>query len=225
MATLTTAAVQTFVTSLSNLIVTNAAVALTMIKQWIQQPNVGGIPVKSTRFDCIMDAEVSRKVLINLQGGLLNVMDNVAPGPRTWEIEGTLGGLPVEFSSLYMPSIKAEVDYMNGLFQSRQQTKLMDPDFRVANVFISHFEYSYDPSVQNRMKIKLSLVEVFILQASTAPLGTVPTLQQAASPAAGTLAAAPLNAGASTSGPGPWDTNVPASVAAIPGITGPWVPN
>jgi hypothetical protein len=187
--------------NIANLIATNAAVALTLIKQWVGQPNVGGMSIKTTRFDCIMDAEVSRHVLINLAGGLQSVMDNVAPGPRTWEIEGTVGGFPGEMSSLFMPSIRISVEILDRTFQARQQTTLLDPDFRSFNVFISHFEYSYDPTVQNRIHVKLSLVEVFILQASTAPLGTVPAAQQSASPAAGGIAAtaASLNAGASTS--------------------------
>jgi hypothetical protein len=201
--------------SIATLIASDAAIALTLIKQWIGQPNVGGIPVKSTRFDCVMDAEVSRHVLINLAGGLQNVMDNVAPGPRTWEIEGTLGGLPGEFTSLYMPSIKAEVDLMDKTFQSRTQTTLIDPDYRSFDVFISHFEYNYDPSIQNRIKVKLSLVEVFILQASTAPLGTVPALQQNASPSSGSSNAAPTNMG-STSSTVP--TSYPTTAQGIPGL-------
>ena len=209
--------------SIATLIASASAVALSLIKQWIGQPNVGGIPVKTTVFRCVMDAEVSRHVLINLMGGLQNVMDNVAPGPRTWEIEGTLGGLPMEFTSLYMPSIKAEVDLMDSTFQSRQQTTLLDPDFRSFNVFISHFEYEYDPSVQNRMKIKLSLVEVFILQASTAPLGTVPPLQQNASAPAGSSMAAPLNSGSTSANVLTSSTVVPSTITAIPGLSGPWV--
>jgi hypothetical protein len=201
--------------NIASLITSNVALALTLIKQWLGQPNVGGIPIKSTRFDCIMEAEVSRHVLINLMGGLQNVMDNVAPGPRTWEIEGTVGGIPLELSSLYMPSIKAAVDYLDGLFQSRQQTTLLDPDFRTFDVFISNFTYSYDPAIQNRIKVKLSLVQVFILTASVAPTGTVPTLQQNATPAAGGLFSSPVNLG---SVPSVVPTVFPPAVIDIPGF-------
>jgi len=202
--------------SIAQLIVNNSAVALSLLKQWIGQPNVGGIPIKSTRFDCVMEAEVSRHVLINLMGGLVNVMDNVAPGPRTWEIEGTLGGLPLELSNIYMPSIKAEVDFMDGIFQSRQQTTLLDPDFRTFDVFISNFTYSYDPSIQNRIKIKLSLVQVFILTASVAPTGLTPALQQAASPAAGSATGAPTNLGTT---PSTVPSTITPTLSAIPGGT------
>ena len=70
-----------------------------MVKQFTSNPRINGIPIQSTRFDCVMEAEVSRHVLISLQQNLQNVFDNVAPGPRTWEIEGYVGGLPVELSS------------------------------------------------------------------------------------------------------------------------------
>ena len=201
--------------SIASLIANHSAMALSLIKQWIGQPNLGGIPVKSTRFDCVMDAEVSRHVLINVMGGLQNVMDNVAPGPRTWEIEGTIGGLPVELSSIYMPSIKAEVDYIDSLFQSREQTTLMDPDFRTFDVFISNFTYSYQGDVQNRIKVKLSLVQVFILTASSSPVGTIPADQQNASPAPGLSLAPPMGMG---SVPSSMPSIFPSTVIDIPGL-------
>jgi len=181
--------------SLATLIASNAAAALGVIKQYTTNPKVGGVLVQATRFDCIMDAEVSRHVLINLQQGLQNVMDNVAPGPRTWEIEGYVGGLPGELTSLYMPSLSLMVKFLDMQFNMRQMTFLIDPQFRTYNVFIASFRYSYEPSTQNRVPVKLSLVEVTILKADIGSQATVPTDQANASAQPGQPFGASANLG------------------------------
>lgn len=189
--------------SIAQLIVNNSAVALSLIKGWAGQPNLNGVPIKSTRCDCIMDAEVSRHVLINLSQQLQNVMDNVAPGPRTWEIEGTIGGFPFELTSLYMPSLQLMITTLQGLFQSRQQMTFLDPYFNSAQVLISHFEYNFRAEVQNRVPVKISLVEITILT-SQVGVGTIQGLTPSATagaalPSAGSGLTTPAAMGASGS--------------------------
>ena len=40
--------------SLAQLIVNDAALALSIIKNYVGQPNVGGVPIRAVRCDCIM---------------------------------------------------------------------------------------------------------------------------------------------------------------------------
>jgi len=184
--------------SLAQLIVNDAALALSIIKNYVGQPNVGGVPIRAVRCDCIMEAEVSRKVLINLSQQLQNVMDNVAPGPRMWEIEGTIGGLPGELTSLYMPSLQLMISALQGIFQARQQTSFIDPYFNTAQVLISRFEYGFKADTQNRVPVKISLVELTVLQSQLGSDQETPEVS-AASPVAGSSYAAPAASGAMTS--------------------------
>jgi hypothetical protein len=187
--------------SIASLIISDSSLALSLIKQWVGQPNLGGVPIKSTLCKCSMDAEVSRHVLINLSQQLQNVMDNVAPGPRTWEIEGTIGGFPVELTSLYMPSLSLMISILQNLFQSRLQTRFIDPFFNNAQVLISHFEYDFRPDTQNRVPVRIGLVEITVLQ-SQVGVGTIQGLSpsptvDASVPQAGGVAGAPSAQGAS----------------------------
>jgi hypothetical protein len=182
--------------SIATLIASNLSSFVSVVKQFTSNPKINGLPIQAVRFDCVMEAEVSRHVLINLQQNLENVFDNVAPGPRTWEIEGYVGGLPIELSSLYMPSLKFFVDLLDGVFNSRTPCNLIDPSFRSYSVLISRFKHSTTPGVQNKVAVSMSLVEVTVLKASVGPLATVPDLQSAASATPGLPNAAPAVLGA-----------------------------
>ena len=178
--------------SLANLIASNAAYAISIIQKFISSPVVGGVSIQTTRFDCIQESEVSRHVLINQQtGNLQNIHDNVAPGPRTWEIEGYVGGFPVELTSQYMPSLRMYVDELDRLFSSREATTLIDPTYRnYTKVMISRFQWSAEPDTRNRVPVKLSLVEITELTVKAGPLaaskgGVVTDVAQYATPPSG----------------------------------------
>lgn len=198
--------------SLENLISAGpsiGAVAINLVRQFINNPIVGGVPIQATRFECVMEAEVSRHVLVNLQQGLQNVMDNVAPGPRTWEIEGYVGGLPGELTSLFMPSLLIMTRALDAVFNSRRTTTLIHPTSTMSTVMISRFSYSYDPAVANRIPVKISLVEVTILTAEVGPSANVPAEQASASPVPGQANAAPAPMG-----------STPAQSQALPATVG-----
>jgi hypothetical protein len=163
--------------SIANLIASNSALALSLIKQIINAPVVGSVVIQASVFRCVTDAEVSRHVLIrSTDSELQSVTDSVAPGPRTWEIEGYVGGFPIELTSLYMPSLNLYIDLLYALFSSRAPTTLLDPFYRnISNVLISHFEYSKDPLEQNRVAVKMSMVEITVL---TVESGTAQSLGQ-----------------------------------------------
>ena len=157
--------------SIATLLASNASLAISLIKQFVASPMVGGVAIQATRFDCITEAEVSRHVLIRSSDSeLQNITDSVAPGPRTWEIEGYIGGLPIELTSLYMPSLNLFTDLLQGILDSRIPTVLLDPFYRtINNVLISRFQYSKEPDSQNRVPVKLSLIEITVLTVQSGP--------------------------------------------------------
>jgi hypothetical protein len=157
--------------SIATLLASNASLAISLIKQFVASPMVGGIAIQATRFDCTTEAEVSRHVLIRSSDSeLQNITDSVAPGPRTWEIEGYIGGLPMELTSLYMPSLTLMTDLLQGILDSRKPTVLLDPYYRtINNVLISRFNYSKAPEEQNKVPVKISLVEITVLTVQSGP--------------------------------------------------------
>lgn len=177
---------------LANLIASHSAVALTLIKQYIGVPWLAGVPISATRFRRSTRADVARHVLIDLTAGKQYVNDNVAPGPRTWEIAGYIGGLPLELTSLFMPSLNMFRDMIDKAYYSRQLVDFMDPDFKRWKVVIERFEYEKEPDTQNRLTIAVTLSEINVLTALIAP-GDPSGLPSA--PASGTEAGLPVAAG------------------------------
>lgn len=165
--------------------------ALNLLKQFLTQPMVAGISIQSEVFECEMEAEVSRHVLVDLTGGKKFINDNVAPGPRTWRIEGYVGGFPGELSSLFMPSIPISRAVLEAAYLSRAPVPFKDPSsVAYTNVLVSYFWYAWRPEVQNRMPVKLRLQELYVL---TAPISTA--IESAANPSAGTASGVPVAAG------------------------------
>ena len=67
--------------------------------------------------------------------------DNVAPGPRVWTIEGYIGGIPGELTSLFMPSLILFRDILDTAFFSRQIVPFVDTEFKSHDVMIAKFSY------------------------------------------------------------------------------------
>ena len=149
--------------SLINLITSNAAAALNLIKHWTQQPVLAGVRIEATRFERTIEADVSKHVLVDITQGKKTVNDNVAPGPRTWQIEGYIGGTPLELTSLYMPSLAEQRDLLDAAATAREIVTLMDPEFRTWQVVIASFYHSKEPDTANRVPVRLSVQEVNVL--------------------------------------------------------------
>jgi hypothetical protein len=164
--------------------------ALQLISQFLTQPSVAGVTIQSTRFESTMEAEVSKHVLIDLTQGKHIVNDNVAPGPRSWSIEGYIGGSTAEVSSRFMPSLLVSRAILENAFLARQLVTLRDPSARNFQVVIQSFWYSTQPEVANRVPVKLALQEVLSLSVQL-----LTTVAQAGMPIDGTAYGAALPSG------------------------------
>jgi hypothetical protein len=176
--------------SLYNLIASNAALAISLIKQFVLNPVLAGVPIQCYRYLFDGEADVSKQVLVNLQQGKQNVSDNVAPGPHEWQLEGYVGGMPVELSSQFMPSIASMRDLLDKAYLSRDSVTFFDKYQRAWTVMIVHFGYEIPPDTQNRLVVRLHLRELNSLTVSTVAAAQ-DEIAAAANPPDGTVTGAP----------------------------------
>jgi len=188
---------------LANLITSSSAAALALIKQYVGIPYIAGVPVQATRFRRLAQADVAQHMLIDLSNGKQFVNDNIAPGPFKWHIDGYLGTLPIELTSLFMPSIKMFRNKLDKAFLSRELIDFLDPDFKRWKVVIEAFDYEKEPDTQNRLTVRFVLSQVNILTASVAP-GTLP--DDPSSPGPGTADGTAASAGNAEAQRMPYDS-------------------
>jgi len=181
--------------SLASALAQGSHFALALIKRYVTQPMVGPVSIETTRFERTMDADVSKKVLIDLTQGKRSVLDNVAPGPRTWELEGNIGGVPGELTSAFMPSITAADAILDNLSQSRQVVTLRDQLYREYSVLIARYRSADLPEMQNRKHVEMTLVEITVLTAGVTTGGGDAQVESLATPTPGGASGVPANAG------------------------------
>lgn len=152
--------------SIYTLIASGSAAALHLIRKFVAMPSLAGVRIEPTVFEPEIQSAVSKKVLVDLTLGKKTVNDNVAPGPHEWEIEGYIGGLPFEMSSVFMPSLRAFRDAIDAAVLSRQILTLIDLDYKSWPVLVERFRWRKTPDVANRIYVMLSLSEVNSLSVS-----------------------------------------------------------
>lgn len=192
--------------SLINLIASGSAAALQIVKQYVGKPVIifqgNQVPIEAYRYVPRIEADVSRKVLIDMTGKRL-VTDNIAPGPHEWHIEGYIGGTPFEVSSLFMPSIGFIRDILDRAFLSRQPLDFFDADQKAWTlvggnpVLITSLEFEKAPDTENRLILRIDLRELYFLSAQITSISPTDTIVATATPAAGTSSGLPASTGAS----------------------------
>lgn len=192
--------------SLLNLIASGAGAALALVKQYVGNPVIvfgaTSVPIQTFRYLPRISAEVSRKVIIDMTGKR-KITDNVAPGPHEWHIEGYIGGFPVEFSSLFMPSIGIFRDGLDAAFLSRQPLDFFDADQKAWTlagghpVLITDLEFEKVPDTENRLIVRIDLRELYFLSAQITSINPTDAVTAFATPPAGDAAGgAPASTGA-----------------------------
>lgn len=188
--------------SLYSLLLSNSASALSLIKGYLTTPILAGVPISPTLWRPSSKAQVSRKVLVDVQGKK-NVTDNVAPGPHEWDVEGYIGGAPFELTSRYMPSLSFARDLLDTAFYSRQMLSFLDVEHREWQVLMEDFQHERRADEQNRIFVRLHLVELNLIVTAITLGQDLPEVAAAASPAAGSDAGPPAGQGTTQASPLP----------------------
>jgi hypothetical protein len=158
--------------SLLNVLSSNLSSVYALIKSYAMNPILAGVPIQTYQYRAHETAEVSKHVLVDLTGGKKFVNDNIAPGPHVWTLEGFIGGLPIELIGRpeLMPSLKFFRDMLETAYISRAPVQFVDADlFAWANCAIEELEFENDPTVQNRVFVKVTVRELTILTATVSP--------------------------------------------------------
>jgi hypothetical protein len=107
-------------------------------------------------------------------------------------MEGYIGGLPFELTSLFMPSIANFRDTLDAAFLSRQPLDFYDADQKPwtnANgqpVLIEDLEFEKMPDTENRLVVRISLREINFLKVTITSSVPQDPVTAAATPPAGT---------------------------------------
>jgi hypothetical protein len=191
--------------SIVNLIASNSAAAIALVKQYVGNPTIGFngvfVPIQCYRYVPRISAAVSKKILIDTTGKR-QATDNVAPGTHEWHMEGYIGGLPFELSSLFMPSIANFRDTLDNAFLSRLPLDFYDADQKAwtnANghpVLIEDLEFEKLHDTENRLTVRISLREINFLTVTINTTTPQDPVTAAATPASGTSTGAPSQNGA-----------------------------
>lgn len=191
--------------SLLTLIASNAAAAINLVRAYVGNPTIVfngvSVPIQTYRYVPRIEAQVSTKVLVDMTGKKL-VTDNVAPGPHEWHIEGYIGGMPIEFSSIWMPSIASFRDALDAAFLSRQPLDFYDADRKAWTllggnpVMITSLEFEKSPDTENRLIVRIDLRELRFLSAQISTVSPQDVVAQTATPANGGPAGLPASGGA-----------------------------
>ena len=142
-------------------------------------PDTVFVRLENFRYKLGAEAEVSTQVLIAVNAdGTSNkqyITDNVAPGPRKWQIEGFITTSDISsavFSAVNLTgfdsSISLQLEALWQAFYSRSTFLFQDADGRkYPNVAIVSLDFDKDPLTQNKVPINITLQEVNILTLST----------------------------------------------------------
>lgn len=198
--------------SLLNILASQVSRVFSFINQFGSSPVVAGVPIQVYKYVPRQNAEVSKHVLVDLTGGKKFVNDNIAPGPHEWQLEGYIGGFPIEAVGRYeiMPSINTMRDILDTAFQSRQTVTFIDADRKLwPMVAIEDFQQERTPDVQNRLQVRLTIRELNVLSVTA-------VVQQVASAAAPVVGSTD---GATVSGPATAPELLPVDSPALVGDT------
>jgi hypothetical protein len=157
------------------------------------------VRLENFRYKLSADAEVSTQVLIAVNAdGTSNkqyITDNVAPGPRKWQIEGfvTTSDLSsAAFSAVNLTgfdtTITLQVEALWQTFYSRSTFLFQDAEGKkYPNVAIVSLDFEKDPLTQNKVPISISLQEVNILTLNTNGIATTAVPNDPTNPATNPL--------------------------------------
>lgn len=154
---------------------------LTALKSLLTKPLIGGlVPLDLDSVELTAEAQVATQLLVDIDGDRKIVNDNIAPGPRTWTIKGTIFPTDLGLTNIGgIASIASNVSQMLGqgsfgvnqmlsailwdIFENRKQTTWRDASGKIWDpVAIERLSITSDPTVQNRVLVSMTIKEIRI---------------------------------------------------------------
>lgn len=140
--------------------------AIKLITDYTSSPMLGDIILKKIeKYTESKQANVSKKLLINVGGGRQVINDNIAPGLREWNLTVYIEGEAYEFSNKYVPSLKNKKKKLDDMFYSRSSVRFKDKDNFYFNVGIEELKIDEEADRQGKLKVDIKLTELADLEA------------------------------------------------------------
>ena len=152
-----------------------AVEALNFINEIFNDPNIEGIPIKAESQRTSRDIDVSKQMIISQDSGSKQwITDNAAPHPRSWTIRGYLRPLSnvIDGFLIIKPTLQLQLQLLDYYSASRRPVWFKAHYSLFYRVLIEHFDYEFDPKVQNGVLVNLSLCEFLTYDTSTNKAGT-----------------------------------------------------
>jgi hypothetical protein len=169
-----------------------AVPGLTALKSLLTKPLIGGVvPLDLESIELTAEAQVATQLLVDIDGDRKIVNDNIAPGPRTWTIRGSIFPYDAGISQ-GLTSIASGFTQMIGqgsfgvnqmianilwdIFENRKKTTWRDADGKIwNNVAIERLSITNDPGVQNRILMSATIKEIRIQSNINAIISSLPS--------------------------------------------------
>ena len=146
-------------------------VARTMndIAQTLADPNIEGIPIRTSKLTSSRDAEVGEcLVIVQSANNKEYTTDNVAPKLREWQIEGVLSPISgADHRLLIKPSLLNQIKYLDACELSRRPVWFKDNMCGFYQVNVTRFQHEWNPDSTTGVRVSISLKEYKPLELDT----------------------------------------------------------
>lgn len=140
-------------------------------------PNIEGIPIKSEGQRTSRDIDVSKQMVITQDssgtGSKEWITDNAAPHPRTWTIRGYITSMSNVIDGLLIikPTLLLQLHLLDYYAASRRPVWFKAHYSLFYRVLVEHFDYDFDPKIQNAIPVNLTLCEFMSNQGQLSKAG------------------------------------------------------
>jgi hypothetical protein len=144
-----------------NQVTTKMAIAMNDIAQTLADPNIEGIPIRTSKLTSSRDVEVGEcLVIVQSANQKEYTTDNAAPKLREWQLEGVLTPLSGgDHKLLIKPSLLNQIKYLDAIELSRRPVWFKDNMCTFYQVQITRFQHDWTPDSTTGVRVSISLRE------------------------------------------------------------------
>lgn len=139
------------------------------VAQTLADPNIEGIPIRTSKLGSSRDVEVGEcLVIVQSANNKEYTTDNAAPKLREWQLEGVLTPLSGgDHRLLIKPSLLNQIKYLDAIELSRRPVWFKDNMCLFHQVNVTRFQHEWTPDATNGVRVSISLKEYKPLELDT----------------------------------------------------------
>lgn len=131
------------------------------IQQYLQDPNIDGIPIASPNVKRTREVEVSNHaIIVQSKNNMEYRTDNATPKPRRWQVEGYLRTTLVsDHLFVIKPSLQLQEQMLDAYAASRKPVWFKDDYNQFYKVQIVNINSEHDAASSTTVKVSITLQE------------------------------------------------------------------